>query len=165
VPVALQNIIRFVLLVLVQVLILNSIQFQGFVNPSLYILFVLSLPVRTPKWLVLLSAFALGLIIDTFSNTMGINAFATVLVAFLRTPIINLFTLLDEGNNPEPSFHSFGISAYIRYAVLLVVVHNITLFLLEAFSFVGFGIILLKILVSSFVTLLLIFGIQLMKKR
>jgi rod shape-determining protein MreD len=165
VPVVLQNIIRFVLLVLAQVLILNNIQFNGFVNPYLYVLFVLSLPVRTAKWVVLGLAFALGLIIDAFSNTMGMHAFATVLMAFLRAPVINLFTSLDEGSNPDPSFHSFGIGAYIRYAVALVLVHNITLFTLEAFNFINFGAILLKIALSSLITLLLVFGIQLTKQR
>ena len=46
-----QNIIRFVVLVLVQVLVLNHVQFLGFVNPYVYVLFILSLPVRTPPTL------------------------------------------------------------------------------------------------------------------
>lgn len=68
---ALQNIIRFVLLVLAQVLILNNIQFLGYINPYIYILFIFSLPYRTPQWLILSLAFILGLTIDIFSKTWG----------------------------------------------------------------------------------------------
>ena len=99
-----QNILRFVLLVLVQVLVLNNIQFLGYLNPYLYILFILALPVRLRQWIVLLLAFVLGLTIDAFSNTMGLHAFATVFMAFFRLPIIKMFTTIEEGVSPIPSF-------------------------------------------------------------
>ncbi len=161
----LQNILRFVLLVLIQVLALNNIQFLGFLNPYIYILFILSLPVKLPNWITLLLAFVLGLTIDAFSNTMGMHAFATVLVAFLRGGIINLFIAIDEGNNPTPSFYTFGVGAYVKYVVSIVVIHHIALFMLEAFSFHHFWILLLKILLSSTLTILIILGIQSLKRK
>lgn len=164
-PTVLQNIIRFILLVLVQVLVLNNIQFLGYINPYLYILFILALPVQMPRWATLLLAFGLGLIIDTFSNTIGMHAFATVLMAFLRNGIIKLFTSIEEGNNPTPSFYTFGVSAYVKYMVVLVLIHHTTLFLLEAFSFTNFGITVAKIILSSFVTILMILGIQSLSKK
>ncbi|MDR1652746.1 MAG: rod shape-determining protein MreD [Prevotellaceae bacterium] len=163
--IVLQNIIRFVVLVSVQVLILNNIQFLGYINPYLYIYFILSLPVRVPRWAVLVLAFMLGLLIDMFSNTMGLHAFATVFVAFVRNPAINLLTSIDEGVDPEPSVISFGWMAYLRYFVSLVLLHNILLFTLESFSFVNIGIIFLKTLLSSIVTSVLILAIQMLKKR
>ena len=164
-PTVLQNIFRFILLVLFQVLVLNNIQFLGYINPYLYILFILSLPVQMPRWFLLILAFALGLTIDIFSNTPGMHAFATVLVAFFRGGIIKLFTNLEEGNNPTPSFHTFGVSAYIKYVVLIVIIHHSTLFILEAFSFSHFWILSAKILLSSLVTILLILGIQSIKTK
>jgi rod shape-determining protein MreD len=164
-PVVLQNIFRFILLVLFQVLVLNNIQFLGYINPYVYILFILALPVQTPRWFTLLLAFGLGLTIDAFSNTMGMHAFASVMVAFLRNGTIKLFTAIEEGNNPTPSFHTFGVSAYVKYVVLLVFVHHTTLFLLEAFSFYHFWFMLAKIVLSSFVTILLILGVQSLNKR
>ena len=158
--IVLQNIIRFVLLVLVQVLVLNNIQFLGYINPYIYILFILSLPFQTPRWFTLLLAFALGLTIDAFSNTMGMHAFAAVMVAFLRTGIIKLFTAIEEGNNPTPSFHTFGVSAYIKYVVTLVIIHHATLFFLEAFSVSNFWVMSLKIILSSILTIMMILGIQ-----
>jgi rod shape-determining protein MreD len=160
-----QNIIRFVLLVLFQVLVLNNIEFLGYVNPFLYILFILSLPAHTPRWLTLLLAFVLGLTIDAFSNTMGMHAFATVLAAFLRGGIINLFISIEEGNNPTPSFHSFGLSAYLKYIFVMILIHHATLFILEAFSFLNFWILSTKIILSSLITILLIVGFQLLNKN
>lgn len=164
-PVALQIIIRFIILVLVQVLVLNNIQFLGYINPYLYILFILVLPVRMPRWATLLLAFGLGLTIDIFSNTGGMHAFATVLVTFLRTGVIKLFTSIDEGNNPTPSFYTFGVSAFVKYVVVIVCIHHATLFLLEAFSFAHFWIILIKTILSSIVTILMILGIQSLTKK
>jgi rod shape-determining protein MreD len=164
-PIVLQNIFRFILLVLFQVLVLNNIQFLGYINPYVYILFILALPVQTPRWFALVLAFGLGLTIDAFSNTMGMHAFAAVMVAFLRNGTIKLFTAIEEGNNPTPSFHTFGVSAYVKYVVLLVFVHHATLFLLEAFSFYHFWLLLAKIVLSSLVTIVLVLGIQSLNKK
>ena len=164
-PVVIQNILRFILLVLAQVLVLNNIQFLGYLNPYLYVLFILALPVRVPRWITLLLAFALGLTIDAFANTMGLHAFATVFMAFLRQPVIKLFTTVEEGTNPTPSFRTFGIPDYLKYAITLVLVHHVILFFMEAFSFVNVSILLLKILLSSLITILLIAAVQLLKKE
>jgi rod shape-determining protein MreD len=164
-PTVLQNIFRFIILVLFQVLVLNNIQFLGYINPYIYILFIIALPVRTPRWFSLVLAFAIGLTIDIFSNTMGLHAFACVLIAFLRNGIINLFTSIEEGNNPTPSFHSFGVGAYIKYVVIIVLIHHTALFYLEAFSFAHFWIISLKIILSSLLTILLIMGVQSLKSK
>ncbi|MDP4239285.1 MAG: rod shape-determining protein MreD [Bacteroidota bacterium] len=164
-PTVLQNIFRFVLLVLFQVLVLNNIQFLGYINPYLYILFILALPVQMPRWFLLVLAFIIGLTIDIFSNTIGMHAFATVFVAFLRDGIIKLFTNIEEGNNPTPSFHTFGVSAYVKYIVVMVLIHHATLFILEAFSFAHFWLMLVKILISSLITIMLILGIQSIKTR
>lgn len=159
-PVVLQNIFCFIILVLVQVLVLNNIQFLGFINPYIYILFILSLPVRTPRWASLLMAFALGLTIDIFANTPGMHTSAAVLIAFLRNGVINLFITIDEGNNPTPSFYTFSVATYVKYVVVLVIIHHSALFFLEAFSFAHFWLMLFKVILSSAVTILLIMGIQ-----
>jgi len=164
-PVVLQNIFRFILLVLFQVLVLNNIQFLGYINPYIYILFILALPVRTPRWFALLLAFGIGITIDMFSNTGGMHAFAAVMVAFLRNGTIKLFTAIEEGNNPTPSFHTFGVGAYVKYVVLMVFIHHTTLFILEAFSLANFWLMLAKILLSSVVTILLVLGIQSLNKK
>lgn len=155
-----QNILLFIALVLIQVLVLNNIQFLGFVNPYIYVLFILSLPARTPRWFVLILAFILGLTIDTFSNTLGMHAAASVLVAYARSFIIKIFTSIDEGNNPIPSFHSFGVGAYVKYTFVLVILHHSALFFLESFSLANFWLVIFKIFLSSAITILIILGLK-----
>ncbi len=161
----LQNIFRFVALVLFQVLALNNIQFLGYINPYIYILFIFSLPVKLPRWLTLILAFVLGLSIDIFSNTPGIHAFATVFIAFIRQFTIKLFTSIEEGNNPEPSFYTFGVGSYIKYVVVLVFIHHLTLYILEAFSFTNFSLTLFKAFLNSVITILIILAIQSFKRK
>lgn len=163
--VALQNILRFIFLILLQVFILDNIQFMGYINPMIYVLFILSLPVRFPKWALLILAFIMGLIIDVFSNTAGMHSFALVFAAFLRTPVINIFTSIDEGSNPTPSFHTFGVSAYVKYVVILVLIHHFILFFIESFSFLHLSLLIPKIVISSTVTILLILGLQSFKSK
>jgi rod shape-determining protein MreD len=160
-----QHMIRFILLVLIQVLILNNIRFLGYINPYIYILFIFLLPVKFPKWLSLLFAFGLGLIIDSFSNTPGMHTFSTVLIAFLRNPIINLYTNIEEGTNPTPSFSSFGVGPFIKYMITLVIIHHATFYFLEVFSFHDWDYTLLKILLNILVTSTIILGIHSFRKE
>lgn len=159
------NIIRFVVLILVQVFVLDNIQFLGYVTPMIYILFILSLPVRFHRGFLLILAFVMGLIIDMFSNTMGLHAFASVLIAFLRAPVIRMFVPLEEGANPSPSFRSINVNPYIKYVIALVLVYHSVLFMMESFSFFNLSLLVPKILISSTVTILLIFGIQSLKSK
>ena len=78
------NIFRFVLLVFLQVFVLNNVQFSGFVNPYLYIMFIMLLPFEISGWFMLVLAFLIGLVIDVASDTMGYHTIATVFMAYLR---------------------------------------------------------------------------------
>ena len=84
------NIIRYsvilTILILLQVLLFNNIQFSGYVNPYVYVMFILILPVEIPSWLLLLLSFMTGIVIDLFSGTPGMHSSATVL-AVLYVPL------------------------------------------------------------------------------
>lgn len=165
IQILLQNIARFVVLVLVQVLILNNIQFLGFVNPYIYVLFILSLPIKNKAWSTLILSFVLGITIDVFSNTLGLHAFACVLIAFLRAPLIKLFCSLEENVNFTPSLSTFGIAAYIKYIVVLILIHHFTLYYMEIFTLAHFWVTMYRALISSAITISIILGIQLLNMR
>lgn len=160
-----QNIFKFILLVLVQVLVLNNIKFLGFINPYLYVLFIITLPISVPRGFLLLIAFLLGLSIDIFSNTVGVHAFATVFVAFMRDPLFSLFAPRDNHEYSAPSMFSFGANQFTKYAILMVFIHHTILFVLEAFSFENLGMLFLRILLNSIFTLVLLLGIERFKTR
>jgi rod shape-determining protein MreD len=139
----------FVVLVLVQVLFLNQVQFSGFVNPYIYILFVLLLPINAPKYVMLISAFLLGLSVDVFSNTLGVHAFASVFIAYLRPLIIRLITNREEDMADHPGLIQNGFMWFLKYTVLMVFIHHTVLFYIEVFSFSNFLGTLYRVLLSS----------------
>ncbi|MBI3500863.1 MAG: rod shape-determining protein MreD [Bacteroidetes bacterium] len=156
-----RNSLRFIFLVLFQVLILNHIQLSGYLNPFLYVLFILMLPFQTPDWLVLVLSFALGLSIDMFSDTGGMHAAASVFMAFARKPLLKIISPR-EGYEPtqHPTVQQFGFGWFFSYAGILVLIHHFFLFYLEAFHFSGFFHTFFRVILSSVFTLTLIFVSQ-----
>lgn len=152
-----KNIVRFVFLVLIQVLVLNNINLGGYLNPYIYVLFILLLPVDISKSLLLFLAFLLGLTIDFFGNTLGLHAAATLLMAYARPSVINLFfSNLEFNKNEEPGLQRLKLSGFFRYTFVLVFIHNFTLFMLEIFSFTDFLFTLYRIMLNTLLTVLLI---------
>ena len=157
----LRNVLRFAFLVLFQVLILNNIQFSGYINPYFYIYFILVLPFETPRWLLLISAFLLGFFLDAFTNTLGLNTAACVLIAFLRPFVIRAISTGTEFmTGHSPSIRNQGLKWFAYYSIILVMVHHLTLFYLEIFRFTEFFQTLLRVLLSSAFTILLVFIAQ-----
>ena len=149
-----KHVIRFVVLVLVQVFILNHISLGGYVNPYLYILFILWLPFNTERWVLLLSAFLLGFTVDLFSNTLGLNAAACVVMAFARPFVISMVSTGTEFEpGTRPSIGGQGFRWFFIYSLILIVLHHAVLFYLEIFRFSEFFQTLLRVILSSLVTL------------
>lgn len=157
----LKIIFRFFVLIGLQVLILNNVQLSGFINPYLYVLFILLLPVKFPKALVLILGFISGLTVDMFTNTMGIHAAATTAMAFIRPYILKMFSPRD-GYEAEavPNIKDFGLNWFLVYVTILVLFHHIILFYIEVFRLGDFFLTLTRALLSSVLTLLLIFITQ-----
>lgn len=130
--------IMFTALVLVQVLILNQVQFNGFFNPYVYILFVILLPLSTPRYAVLILGFLLGLVIDIFSNSLGVHSAATVFIAYLRPLVIRLISNREEDRNDYPGLHQNSLVWFVRYVSVMVVLHHFLLFYIEVFTFANF---------------------------
>lgn len=159
----LKNIGRFVILVSLQVFLLNKINFFGYLNPYVYILFIMLLPFETPGWLLLVLGFLTGLIIDIFTNTPGLNAASTVLMSFMRPAVINLVGKRpDYEQSGEPTMRDIGFKWFFPYALLLVLIHHFALNLIDVFSFHEIGITFLRIIVSSAFTLIFILLAQYM---
>ena len=158
-------ILQFVFLVLLQGLLLNNIQLFGYVNPYFYIVFLIMLPCNTPRELVLLIGFVLGLSVDIFGNTFGIHAFASTIAAFSRYFLLKIFEPRNNYENIVPSIQTFGLNAFFRYSLFMVLIHHTVLFFIDYFSFASFGGILLRILLSSAFTFGLFMGIERFKTK
>jgi len=151
------NIIRFLILVFLQVFILENINLRGYINPYLYIYFILLLPFETPGWLLLISSFVLGFSIDTFLGTLGIHTASSVLMAFSRPLVIKAIpSRKDFEPGMKPSISDLGFLWFFSYSLILILVHHLALFYIEVFRFTDFFNTFLRVVISSFFTLLLV---------
>jgi hypothetical protein len=151
------NITRFFVLILLQALVFSNINFHGYVYPAFYIYFILLLPFETAGWLLLISSFMLGLGVDFFGNSLGINAAASVLSAFIRPGLIRLLKSKKEYEpGISPSIRDLGFRWFFLYALFLVTIHHAAIFFLEIFSFKDYIQTFYRIGASSMVTLLLV---------
>jgi len=148
--------LMFVFLVIVQVLILNQVQFSGYINPYMYVLFILLLPVTAPPWLVILASFLIGIVIDVFSNSMGIHAAASVFAGYFRPVVIRFISSHDEEYNEYPGLLQNKFSWFLLYTSIIVLIHHAVLFFLEVFSFADFLITFFRLLLSSIFSVFII---------
>ena len=157
-----KNILRFIFILVLQILIFNNIQLSGYINPHFYILFILLLPLNSPAWMTMLSAFILGSIIDIFSQSPGLHASASVLIAFIRPTVISLIKTNSE-IKPDitPNLNNMGFKWFISYSFILIFIHHTIYFILEIFSFKHIFDTFYHIIISSFATFLLIILSQL----
>ncbi|MCK3686274.1 rod shape-determining protein MreD [Maribellus sp. YY47] len=139
----------FIVLLAVQVLFLNQIQFSGYINPFIYVLFIMLLPVNIPKYALMLLAFAMGISVDVFSNSLGVHSAASVFIAYLRPGIIRVITNREEDMNEYPGLAQTGWRWFLGYAILMVLLHHLALFYLEVFTFANFLNTLYRVILSS----------------
>lgn len=157
--------LNFIIVVLVQLLLCNNIQFSGYINPYIYIFLILMLPYETKSWLLLLLAFILGMTIDIFTGTMGLHTFATVFAAFIRPGILRLTAPRDGYDILYGlSMSTYGFKWYLAYASITVFVHHFVLFYLEVFRFDNFFGTLLRVILSSIFSLVFILLLELTRK-
>lgn len=148
------NSLRFIILVMVQVLICNHINFLGYINPYPYILFIALYPIKNNRMTLMFLSFLIGLTIDLFQDSGGIHAAASVFIAYARPLALkNAFGTLYEYQTIK--FENVDYSSKIMYITLLTIAHHVILFSLEIFSAPKIILILQKALFSSIFTILL----------
>lgn len=152
-------------LTLLQVLVLNNIFLFGIATPFLYIYPILVINRNIDRNILMVIAFFVGLIVDIFSNTPGVNAAASVLTAFIRPGVLRMYAPREEFDDFEPSIQILGIWPFLRYVFTILFVHHTVLFLLEAFSTANIGYMSLRILCSTLLTTLLVMAIELIRHR
>src|SRR6201992_2706134 len=129
------NMLRFIVLVFIQVFLLKNVAVYNLSTPYLYILFILLLPFEVPNFLLFVLAFIIGITVDDFYDTPGLHAAASVLLAFVRIVFISI-TVQKDGfdNEPEPTLSIMGFRWFFTYTVVLTLFHHFFLFSLETFQ-------------------------------
>ncbi|MFY0629779.1 MAG: rod shape-determining protein MreD [Flavobacteriaceae bacterium] len=155
-----------ILILLLQVFVLNNINFSGYINPYLYITFIFIYPLNKNRFAFLFFAFLYGLSIDFFSDTGGIHAFSLLSVAYLRLFFIRLFFKKTEIDYLLFNLHSEQFGQVFNYVVTLTLIHHFILISLDNFSFNNLGGVFLNTLYSSIFTLIIYFlGSYIFRKK
>ena len=163
-----KNIIRFTFFILFQVYVLDKIHLHQMLTPYLYFLFILWLPFKMNRTLLMLIAFVLGFTMDSFRHHPGFHTAACILIAYVRPFLINLLIPQQgaETNYEEPSFKSMGGPLpYLIYTGVLCLLHNAWLFFLEAWQFGDAWYFIIKTILSTAISLLLILITELIFTR
>lgn len=151
------NFWRFVLLIAIQVLLLNQLRLQSMFSPYIYPLFILLLPIDLPRPWLLFLALLTGLTVDAFSNSMGMHASASLLVGWLRTPVLNL--LKPSGGyqvEDRPTINFMGFRWFLFYSGILMFIHHFYFFFIETFSLGHFFFMMTRIFLSFIFSIILI---------
>jgi rod shape-determining protein MreD len=148
------NIFRFLLLLAVQIIIFNNMNFLGYISPFPYVLFIILYPVNSNKFGLLLASFFLGIIMDMFSNSGGIHTAACLVLAYYR-PYLFKFSFGLSYEYQTVRLNDVLTPERFSFIFLAVLIHHLILFLLEAFS-VGFLLdTLIRTLLSTVFTIII----------
>ena len=155
----------FAIMSIVQVLIFSHIRLFGFATPMLCVYFTLLFRRNYPRWGILLWSFFMGLVIDVFSNTPGVASASMTFVGMLQPVVLEMFMQRESDETLKPSLRSLGISYYLLYSVILVLVYCLLFFTLETFSFFNWNHWLESIGGSFLFTIIMILVIESIRKE
>jgi len=150
-----KNISLWVLVLTLQILVFNSLNISGYINPYIYPLLIILLPFDIAGWILLLSAAILGLFIDLFTGTLGVHLFSLVLMAGIRPLVTNFLSLGKFDQDSSINIKQHGLIVTLVYLSILFFVHHFSYFVIESFSYNGFGRTLLRVFTSTFFSILL----------
>lgn len=150
-------ILLFVILSLTQIFLLNNLIAGSFLCPLIYVAFLILLRLDTQPIVMLACGLAMGVLMDITMGVAGINTIASLLIAFLRPSIIRLVSPHEElREDGIPSPERMGSTLFWSYLVVMVVLHHTVFFTLEALSWGHILRTLLRIVLSSGATILLV---------
>lgn len=156
----------FVLYLLLQLLIVRNLVLFDYGFCFLYVACILLMPNEISQTALLLIAFAVGVTVDTFYNTLGIHAAATVLMTYLRSLVIRVqMSQRIQESRLVFTLQELGFTDFFKYVFVLVFIHHSALFLIEAGSLSLIVPTLLRIAASTLFTTTSITLIQFFARR
>jgi len=156
----------FVTLIVAQVVVFNHLCLFNVAIPLTFIYFIVKLPVNLSVNWAMTFSFLMGLMVDIFSNTQGMNALTCTVLAAMRLPVLRLyFPREDDMNNPEPSMRTLGPSVYMKYLLTFVAIYCSLFFVIEAFTFYNWPLMILRILASTLLTFIILLAFESLTAR
>lgn len=154
-------VLLFLLLIPAQAVIFNNLILFNVAMPLVFIYLIVRLPMTVSVNAALTIGFLTGLSVDIFSDTVGVNAMACTLLAFVRRPIFHLYVSLDDTlGGQSPSISTMGSAAYMKYLLTMTTLYCLTVFMIEAFQFFNIKMLLSRTVFSTIFTFIVIYAID-----
>lgn len=154
-----------ILLLFLQVLLFDNLHWLGLVHPFIYIWAIILLPIELPRWVQMLIGATVGMVMDLFTHAPGIHMAGCVMIAYLRPLLVaGVVQDIDRLKGAVTS-DTIGMGNWMRILAILVAVHHIIVFMLEAFTFAHFGYTLLQIILSGVFSYTLILMLEYVRKN
>jgi len=162
---AIQYSLMILLYLFLQIFFMRNLVLFNYAFCFIYIAGVLLLPADTNRMYLLLIGFATGFTVDVFSNTFGMHASATVLIAYIR-PFLIQYQMDSKGaERAEIGIRSQGLGSFLAYILPLILIHHSMLFLMEINHFGMILYTVLRIATSALFTIIMIVILELFSKR
>ncbi|MCQ2345441.1 MAG: rod shape-determining protein MreD [Paludibacteraceae bacterium] len=152
------NIIRLLICLMLQILLFNRLHFLGICHPYIYILFLLAMPIKVPRWAEMLIAAAVGFTMDIVCSSSGVHLAACTLIGFIRPILISWMVQDSERIAQDISSATLGNTEYIRLVIIITFIHHGLIFLLDSWSLAHPFLLLSEIILSSLLTIVLLLG-------
>lgn len=151
----------FIICIIAQVLIFNKIILFQVAVPIVFIYFIIRLPINLKLTYVFFLSFLLGLIIDIFSDTPGVNALACTLISAIRCQIYYAYLPKDDiTSRLTPSVSSMGFWEYCKYLFSFIIIYCFLAFIIEYFSFADVKGIVVMTAASSVLSFIILLAID-----
>ncbi|MBT8231132.1 MAG: hypothetical protein HKO66_16320 [Saprospiraceae bacterium] len=155
-----RNIIRAIIILLIQLVLLKRIDITfgefNYIHFTIYPLIIALLPYKMNKTLLVVVGFSLGFFVDLFYDSIGVHAFTTTFIAYMRIYVLNLLSPTEGYGKTGLTSFSYGIPWFLSYIGILLFMHLFLLYSLEAFSFIYIKEILLRTIFSFMASLFLL---------
>ena len=155
---------RLLLVLALQVLLFDHLHIGNWGVVMMYVLFLINLPVRIPRWAEMLIGLTVGLVMDMWHSSLGIHIAACVALSFARPLLLSQAVQDIERIKDHVMGRTIGTAEYAKCVVLLTVIHHFIVFALEAWSWSQWWIVLLQTLISSTMTIIILLGYDRLKQ-
>ena len=158
-------IIQWLVVIALQVLLFNNLQFSGLCQPQIYLLCLLMFPITFPRWADMLIGLALGLFMDILCNSIGVHMMACIFIMYIRQPVLSTLVQEHERLTGEISIQTISMDAFLKYTVILVFLHQTCISILSAWTFHHFWMTFLQIIISATLAEGMILGYNIIRSR
>ena len=148
-------------MLLLQTLIFNHVVLFHVAVPVVFIYFIIRMSTGLSQNVLLTLSFLLGLCVDIFSDTPGVNALCCTILAGVKKSVFYLYVQRDDNNKDIiPSISRLGILDYSKYLLTMTAIYCVLTFSVEYFSLASFKDIVIAAVSSTILSFILMLGLD-----